>query len=237
MILLGGNKITADMITVTGGSEQLSGDRCVNQIASEWTQFNDNIVIDFGSAVDIDSIAVVNISQGASIEANTTDSWTTPAYSATLDAMQGSDCRVEMASSTQAYRYWRLKATGLTYVGYLYLGEKIQLPCRNFGDMQSLDRFDSKTANVGGGNTVKNGYARKELSATFNESTNDELEEMRDYWNTYGQYPAIIIPYEDEDQTTIDEAFAPFFCNPSFDFGNRSAHNVNNVTALFVETK
>ena len=61
MILLGGNKITESMITVTGGNISLSGDRCINQTANEVTKFTD-IVVDFGVATDIDSIAVVNVS-------------------------------------------------------------------------------------------------------------------------------------------------------------------------------
>ena len=237
MILLGGNKITADMMTITGGSSAFGAERCINQIAEEVTQFNDNIVIDFGSAVDITSIAVVNASTNMTIEANATDSWGAPSYSATLDDIPGSTCRIDIPSSTQSYRYWRLKSAGLAYVGYLYLGEYTLMPGRKFGDLPSLARIDAKTKTVGGGTLVKPGYTNKDLKGKFTSIDDDELSTLRTYWSNNGELPAIMVPFEDHDQATLDEVYTPFYCNPMFDFGPRSAKDVNSVTAEFVETK
>jgi hypothetical protein len=237
MILLGNNKILQSMVTITGGNSSLGADRMLNQIGDEVTQFNDNIVIDFGSAVDITAIGVVNVSANVTIEANTTDTWTTPAYTATLASITGSRCRVEVPTSTQTYRYWRLKASGLTYVGHFYLGEYTAIPGRVFGNLPDLKRFDSDTSGVGGVSLTKKGYSRKDLSVTLAYCEDTELDTLRTYWNDNGKFPVIVIPFEEDVQTTLKEVFTPFFCKPTFTFGGRNNVNDNNVDIDLIETK
>ena len=237
MILLGGNKITESMITVTGGNTSLAGDRCINQTANEVTKFTD-IVIDFGSAVDIDSIAVVNVSQDVTIEGNATDVWTAPSYSASLTELTGSRVRLELPT-TKSYRYWRLVQPSaiVSYVGYFYLGEKLELTGRTYGQNQSLIYVDTLTGLVSGGSLVKQSYTMKELTAQFPTMSNTEYQAIRDYYATYGRLPAIIVPYSDDDQSTLPEFQLPFFCTPEFEFGTRSENNNNIIKAKFKEIK
>ena len=103
MIVLGNNKITSDMITVTGGSNSLSGDRCVNQVADEVTLAT-IITIDFGEAVDVDAIGAVNSSANLLVEASSSSTFATIDYAVYLTSVNGSNVMYQTEETTQTYR-------------------------------------------------------------------------------------------------------------------------------------
>lgn len=97
-----------------------------------------NVVFDFGSALGVDTLIVrahtttgVGFTGSLTIEANSSNSWGAPAYTTTLDC----DATYKIGFkniTTQTYRYWRVVATGASYVelSNLFIGQKYE-PYRN----------------------------------------------------------------------------------------------------------
>jgi len=94
-----------------------------------------NIVFDFQSTEDVDSILLVphgtngwGIDTPITVEANATNTWGSPAYSTTITSSD-LDSEHEIAIkeiTTQSYRYWRIVATGTSYVeiSKIFIGQK-----------------------------------------------------------------------------------------------------------------
>lgn len=99
------------------------------------------MVIDFGSAVAIDAIALLNINiqstATVTFEAHTADSWGAPAHgpiTITATGMDGIRRNIYHAlPATQTYRYWRINITdngnpnGFIEVGTIFMGMKVAL--------------------------------------------------------------------------------------------------------------
>jgi hypothetical protein len=123
MRFLVNNKINDSTTTITVNNENTNfpKENMLGNILVEKTEFDDNIVIDFGSAVTIDSVGFIAEDSGYTLQAHTADSWGSPAFSTSLTA--------EVTFISQSYRYWRLYKSGFTgFVNYLYLGEYLQMP-------------------------------------------------------------------------------------------------------------
>ena len=91
-----------------------------------------NIVIDFGSATSIDSIAVIghNIDSGATtidLEGNAADSWGAPSLT---EAVTQVDTNMYKIFTSDSYRYWRFVVAGAAAtvkIGELILGVSVTL--------------------------------------------------------------------------------------------------------------
>lgn len=98
------------------------------------TTNTDNIVFDLGSIEDVDTIAIVDnwksgfgFTGNVTIEANATDSWSSPAFSDTLTPDTVHGVGIKELSATQSYRFWRLSFTstlGYVEVSNVFIGTK-----------------------------------------------------------------------------------------------------------------
>jgi hypothetical protein len=131
----------------------------------------------------------------------------------------------------------RTSVFALKTLGYIYLGEKLEIPARTFGELPNLRSLDIESPTVGGGTLIKRTHSKKALEANVRNANDTEYQAARDYWNANGREPAIVIPYELDDQSAIKEMYTPFFCNPTFDFNGRTNYNVNNYKLTLTETK
>lgn len=105
---------------------------------SRYFAFNGNtgtIVIDFGVATEVSNLIIggTNITDGYSaliLEGNTTNSWDTAAYLATLDRY--SNGYVGKQDINETYQYWRLTITDSNVtdvqLGHLFMGAYLQMP-------------------------------------------------------------------------------------------------------------
>jgi len=138
MILLWDNLITDAILT--SSSENLS--KPIDNLKDtnlakyfEMTSGSGNMVIDLLSAQQITDFMIpsTNITSGFTtlkLEANTTNSWASPAYSVDLELYNNT--YIGAKDINQSYRYWRLVVndTNITTVslGYCYIGDRLQLP-------------------------------------------------------------------------------------------------------------
>jgi hypothetical protein len=132
---------------------------------------DENLVIDLQSAQNIKSF-IVDIGnmtgQGTyTLEANTTDEWTSPIYSSSLlttDTMFYLDL-------DETYRYWRLKITdvgvGKLEIGYVQIGgEYLQMPGISLDTTLSFTTTSQQTLSISGQVYGDEGY--QFLQTTFN---------------------------------------------------------------------
>jgi hypothetical protein len=115
-----------------------------------------NVVNDFGSAQQIDTVFLgnVNLTSGATvkIQANTADSWGAPAFEETLTVSglglnpRHRNLYHELASA-QTFRYWRLLITdtsnpdGFYEIGEWWLGERVTLANTQQHEVEHPQRF------------------------------------------------------------------------------------------------
>lgn len=100
-----------------------------------------NIVFDFITAEEVDSIIVVDnplngfgFNGALTIEANATDSWGSPAFSTTLTPSTEFGFGLKTLTAAQSYRYWRISGTGASYfeLSKIFIGKAFS-PQRNIG--------------------------------------------------------------------------------------------------------
>jgi hypothetical protein len=100
------------------------------------TSNSDSVVFDLGSIEDVDHVAICdNWKDGfgvtaVTIEANATDSWSSPSFSTsmTLDSTFG--ISIKELSSEQSYRFWRLVLTstlGYCELSHVFIGKATQI--------------------------------------------------------------------------------------------------------------
>lgn len=105
MRILVDNKVTDSMLTVNEESTAFPSENMLdNQVVTK-TYFEDYIDIDFGSAVDIDSIGLVESTEdGVFVQANSSASWGDPPFSQYITE--------EVTFISETYRYWRIAYNG-----------------------------------------------------------------------------------------------------------------------------
>ena len=105
---------------------------CTGDQAAEW------LVFDLGAAVAVEGLAVLGhdldgTETGVALEANTADSWTSPAFTLALTVTPGA--ALAAFFTAQTYRYWRLRftkaqASDLRTIGRVMLGPAWELSRR-----------------------------------------------------------------------------------------------------------
>lgn len=238
MRLLGNNLLTANMITINGGSISLPKERCLNQVAEQVVKFKE-IDIDFTEAVSINTIGIVFRNQDLfTIKGNDVpDDWGSPAVTKTIEP-GATNIGIDFFTSPLTYRYWQVSTASTSdFLGELYFGNYYQVPLEIFGSLKKNTRLDSVTEAVDGVKYVKDGFSRDSFSATLTSVNDTDFEEARNFYNSNGELPLICVLYEDLDNLTISKQLSPFWGNPLFDFGDRIERKSNNFTFTITEAK
>jgi hypothetical protein len=162
------------------------------------TSNSDNVVFDFGQAVEIDSICVMDNWQSGfgftamTIEANATNTWGAPAFTTTLtkDDVWGVGIKEITA---QTYRYWRLVLTstlGYCEIANLFIGKRTEFTTNGLSYGYSFSNQDLlvKSNTVYGQEFFDDYGTTKEMTGISLSSLNvTELEkvlEVSDYCRT-----------------------------------------------------
>lgn len=137
MLFLWDNKI--DDAILTPSSELLSRPIENVQDSDLSKQFamdsnSGNIVIDLNNSEYISDVMLLgtNITSTGNItlEGSTTDNFSSPDYSSSMDVYSNGNCGIKDVDST--YQYWRVVITDTSIsdilIGWLYIGERLQLP-------------------------------------------------------------------------------------------------------------
>lgn len=99
--------------------------------------FNDYIVVDLGTATTIDTLGVISSDNTITIEANSSDVWTSPPFSQIMNYTTGTEISLELINQT--YRYWRITASGNTLVSHVYIGNRYTLPNPSYGTQYQIE--------------------------------------------------------------------------------------------------
>jgi hypothetical protein len=175
-----------------------------------------DVKFSFSSAVDVTYIAMTayNLTSSATVklQANTSDSWTTPAYELTLTQF---DTWCVGTFTKQTYRYWRLtiddstNTDGYIEIGYVFLGEALTMPGMNRAMI-----IPQKTNSVSSKSISGQLYGDKRLNYKSAEIKCDVIEETeRQLIKTFFDYVDVITPFVLliwEDDLDVEE---PIYCN------------------------
>lgn len=162
------------------------------------------ITIDLGAAFNPKAFILVGprneplrISQSATvkIQGNSTDSWTSPAFEATLTHTDFALARFSTTGlHSSALRYWRVSivdrdnARGYVEASALYLGDWLTFTrgCPEFPlEIEEIDNTEKRSAlQLGTLSTIRSQTAQVTLN--WNNLTKTEVESMRDAWADRG---------------------------------------------------
>lgn len=173
-----------------------------------------NVVIDFGSAKAVDTIAFKASATGSigwtgdlTLEMNATNSWGAPSFSTTITP-SASFKRGYKTFATQTYRYARLVATGSSYVEFsnFFLGAFTQLSENSidFGWDHSFDDLTKGTFNRYGQGFFDENLKQMDFSAKFKYLNKTELATIQDMFNYHGISKPIWV-IVDENEVIVDE--------------------------------
>jgi hypothetical protein len=202
------NFIASSTITNTGENITFPSTNIYNDTIKEPTIFIDNMVFDLGSALQVTSIAIVNPSQTVTIEANSSDSWGAPAYSYTFNPVVDPypTVGVDVQVIDQAYRYWRITASGSTSVGHLFIGSYTDLSYANIGEFPENETTDVSSIAQGGQLYFTKGTPLRGVEFDFEGQDRDLFFEKNSDWLEKRDRPGVFAQFED----TLDN-WQPFF--------------------------
>jgi len=162
------------------------------------TTNSDNVVLDFGSAVAVDSVCVVDNWQDGfgfdsmTIEANATNSWGAPAFTTTLTKDDTFGIGIKEFTE-QTYRFWRIVLTstlGYCELSHIFIGKRTEITTNGISYGYRFSEQDNlQTASTVYGQTFFDDYGTiKELSGitleTLNVSELDSVLELADFCRT-----------------------------------------------------
>ena len=175
-----------------------------------------DVKFSFTSAVDVTYIAITahNFTSSATVklQANSSDSWTTPAFETTL-----TDCGTWCVDSftKQTYQYWRLfidddtNPDGYLEIGYVFLGEELTMPGMNRAMI-----IPQKTNSVSSKSISGQLYGDKRLNYKAAEIKFDVIEDSeRQSIKAFFDYVDVITPFVLliwEDDLDVEP---PIYCN------------------------
>jgi len=191
-----------------------------------------NVVVDFGSAKSVDTIAFKASSTGSigwtgnlTLEMNATDSWGAPSFTTTITPNTTFNIGYKNFA-TQTYRYARLVATGSSYVEFsnFFLGAFTQLADNSidFGWSHSFNDLTKGSFNRYGQGFFDENLKQMDLSASFKYLNKTELATIQDMFLYHGiSKPIWIVVDEDESIVDAKERFInQFTVQGSPDFKN-----------------
>ena len=180
MRILINNELELESTVITAGgtpSQAFPIENLFSNSLIERAQFDTDVVIDLGSAKNINSVAFANASGTLSVQANTTDSWGAPAFSQVLTA--------PVTVIDQTYRYWRINVGVLAFrLGYFYLGQFLQLPDTDGAHEDQRNKSDIKFPTSASVILPTNGIVFKTETAVFPVVFDAERTTFLDWWVT-----------------------------------------------------
>lgn len=186
------NNVRLDDTVITGGDEnaQFPASNLKNYFSTKIYRSNsasDNIVFDFGSAMNVDTVAIRgHLRDGLQatsfiLEAHTSDSWGAPSFTDTFTLNEEFNLGYKFLAATQNYRYWRVSGTGSSQfeLGNIFLGEKFQAQ-RNISTTFKFENRDgsSYSDNEYGQRFVDERVDQKLLSGKLNLIDKNNVDEM-----------------------------------------------------------
>jgi hypothetical protein len=231
MIFCPNNLITASNATINGSVESFPIDNMLSDRLNERTFFTDYIVIDLGSAVLIDTLAVAYADKSITIEANSSDSWGAPPFSQSMTLISGTDISLKFISQT--YRYWRITASGDTKIGHAFIGNKLLLPDPKYGSIPVFDDTDIESISIGGQRYTTNGIRIKNQGFQFSFKSKEEYDIIKEFSvSSYRNKSGIFA------QTELNlDLFNPYFARILITFNDRNTSERYNFSAEVQEMK
>jgi len=143
----------------------------------ERAQFDNQVVIDLGSAKKITALAFANAVGPVTIEANSSDSWGAPAFSLLLTG--------PVAFIDETYRYWRISVTTVAFrLGYFYLGQFLQMPDTDGEHEPQSTKNDIKDQTSGGSIFPTAGIVIKNEEVNFPLVYDSERTAFLNWWES-----------------------------------------------------
>ena len=202
MRFLTDNKLNLSTTTITVNSEDTAFPKAnmLGNILVEKTAFNDNIVVDFGSAVTIDSVGLIADFSGITLQGNATDSWGAPSFSQVITA--------EVTFISGTYRYWRLyKASSTGFINHFYLGEYMQMPSFTPNTFRKIATTDIANVSASGQEYTTLGINLKTDSFAFPGPTYTEFNLFETWYLSSDRIVHFMfVPYENDIAT-----IAPYY--------------------------
>lgn len=160
----------------------------------------------FSAAIDADYFTILNHnftdSATVKIQANTSDSWGSPALDETLTV---EDTIIINFSSTETYQYWRLyvddptNTDGYLEFSYCYLGEELVMPGMNRAMIIPYKSNSIATKSQSGQLYGDRRLKYKAAQITFNIVDETERQSIIDFWDTVDVVrPFILLIWEDD---------------------------------------
>lgn len=173
----------------------------------------ETITFDLLTAQSVSRFAIIghNLTAAASItlQANTSDSWTTPAWSATVTRQSYAIIHRFTAVS---YRYWRVVITdsGVTvlHISRVFLGSFLQLPGMRRDQELNVETTDESMISDSGQAFPVTGYQYRTGKISFPYLTNAQRLSMIEMFETVRNIKPVLLTIWDDDET-LEE---PVYC-------------------------
>lgn len=181
------------------------------------------VVFDFKTIEPVNSILIkgnnldgFGFNSPATIEANPTNEWSSPAFSTTITYDANFNLAIKTLASSESYRFWRLSLTGGQYVelSNIFIGEYIQLTNNNitFGWGFRTDDRATSSSNRYGQRYLDRVNSQIHMNASFKTLNVTELETLLAMFDYVGESrPLWVIINEAASIINDEERFAGMF--------------------------
>lgn len=188
-----------DTATLTASSI-LSGYPVTNlqdqRLSCKWisgTSTSQSVVIDLATAQTITTAAIIshNVPSSATIQANSTDSWTTPAVSYTITWNENMMLRF---FTGQSYRYWRFVFdSGNISIGRLWLGNYITVDPSSLTDFSvTVKNNDTNSYNKNRSKYSLPGSVWRSFSLNFPPTGTETINNIVSMIDSAGRHSSVI---------------------------------------------
>lgn len=213
--------LTASAISVSSSIGGQDASNLLDQrLSSQWltdTATSQSVVFSFSAAIDVNTIGILghNITSACTVtvEANTANSWITPAYSSTLTVYETGPV-LRFLGSTQTYRYWRITFAGQASleIGRIWLGEYLSISPSSLLDYRVTDNRND-TVVIGRGRQLygNEGTAWRTVELSFPKSAYTMIDSIREMYSYVGLYRSLIFCNFDDLRTY--QLVEPMYCH------------------------
>lgn len=243
------NLVTQPSTVITAGNENslfpasnIADARATKVFRTETGTLTTNIVFDFQTTESVDSILYrghkldgLGLSGSITIEANATDSWSSPSFSTTLTP----DATFNFGFvnfSTESYRFWRITATassGYLELGKIFIGAKVELANNNIDYGWTIEEKDLArvSKNSYGQKFIDTKTTQKMIKASLKLLTKSELDTMLAVFDSNGTHTPVWVVIDSDEVIVNDlERFAGYFYfdkNPTVKNDHFSLYSLN----------
>lgn len=200
------------------------------------------VVIDLGSAQDVDTIAIIGHSFSGSaaltIQAHASDSWGAPTFATALTF--SANMILKYLASAQTFRYWRFvmddptNTLGYLTVGRFWLGEYLTIDPSSLTDLRVTSRrTDKVTMSRGQQKYASEGVGYREFDLSFPQTENTMLESIQTMYAAVGNHSSVI--FSNFDTTRAYAIVEPCYCSIVGSIAFQHARNMQFRYALKLE--